>query len=238
MSTKAKLMTEWKSVLDKHHLKLEDAKDPLDFIVDKTAQKGSKAGEPGFCTFARALKLLGAVEVMFGNQVANVIMRNKKNKLRALRYVLPKTIQAMILAKDTGGEVEAGIYSLMPPTKARTLVAADKNRRAAAERYRNLPKAERKAIIKQQKARKEQRVQRDAEVIQQYAARTTRKAAALKAAATKAKAKAGGIKAGGARKASVTGKAGGRVKPVAISSIKRVTLQLRDFSGNNGYQAA
>jgi hypothetical protein len=218
------LLREWQATLDKHGLKLEDAKEKLNLVVDKQAQKGAKEGEPGFCTFARAAKAAGALEVMFGNKIANIVLRDKKRKLHAYRYTLPRVIEVMILAKDTGGEVKEGIYTLNAPTKARTLAKAKERSKVAAKKWKETPKAVKQAIAKRQADRKAERVQEEEIVAKEYVKRNERR------------------KTVKARKQEAVGR-----KPVKKASIrvvvppvapKRVTLQLRDFSGNNGYQQA
>jgi hypothetical protein len=214
------LLKEWQAILDKYGLKLEDAKEKLNLVVDKDAQKGL-AGEPGFCTFARAARAAGALEVMFGNQIANVVLRDKKRKLHAYRYTMPRVIEVMILAKDTGGEVKEGIYTLQAPTKARTLAKAKERSKAAAKAWKEKPRAEKQAAIKRQAERRAEREKEEADVAKEYLKRTERRQTVK------------------AKKMEAAGRKPAATKNAKVPRTpKRITLQLRNFSGNNGYMEA
>jgi hypothetical protein len=126
-------------------LKLKDSPEPLNFMVDERAL-GGKPSDPGFCDFARALKLVGATHVLFLAKNAFLILHDKRTKkLLALRFVLSREIQVMILVKDTGGNVKPGIYTLQAPHGSSTMAAIKKRADAGRAKWNEKTEQEKQA---------------------------------------------------------------------------------------------
>lgn len=156
LSPAAQAKVDWNATMARYGVVLEDATEPLAITIGKAERKG-KPLDPGFCDFARGAKHIGAVETMFGNKVANIILR-KGGKMRALRYVLPTNVQDAIRIKDNGGEVPLGTYVLMPPTGGRTLEAQKRMQKKASREWRNLSPAKKAEILAKREAKRRMKI--------------------------------------------------------------------------------
>ncbi len=113
----------FKTLLEKYGATLVDATETLVLTVTKAHTKGGKPGDPIACPLVRSAISAGAVEVMVGNKIANIIFNDPKRKGRyvAKRYTLPKATSDMITIFDKTKVFEPGDYLFDIPSPGRRL---------------------------------------------------------------------------------------------------------------------
>lgn len=102
--------------------KVSEAKKPLRIFLLPKDVEGAVQGDPANCAFARAARRsCGSKRAIFLRGTAYVELMQDDGTVRVERFMMPKTLRAMIEQFDKTGEAPPGGFVLEPPKPSDTL---------------------------------------------------------------------------------------------------------------------
>lgn len=118
-----------------HGLQVIEAKKPISIHVLPKDIKGAVQQNVDACVFARAIqRMFENRHVSFWKSKAYLELPQEGGSSKAMRYVLPKAMSAVIALFDKTGQCPIDGFTLLPPPPSETLAAKARQRKRDRKR--------------------------------------------------------------------------------------------------------